>query len=66
MLARWAVTGYHARAEQRGELADRAVAVARSADDAQALAQALAARLYVRWGLQPQLGQRQAALRPRP
>lgn len=53
VLARWAVTGYHARAEQRGELADRAVAVARSADDPEALAQALSARLYVRWGTEP-------------
>jgi tetratricopeptide (TPR) repeat protein len=53
VLARWAVTGYHARPEQRGELADRAVAVARSAGDSQALGQALSARLYVRWGTEP-------------
>ena len=50
VLARWAVTGYHARPEQRSDLADRAVAVARSADDPEALAHALSARLYVRWG----------------
>ena len=53
VLARWAVTGYHARPEQRGDLADRAVAVARSAADPEALAQALSARLYVRWGTEP-------------
>ena len=53
VLARWAVTGYHARPEQRGDLADRAVAVARAAADPEALAQALSARLYVRWGTEP-------------
>ena len=50
MLARLAVTGYHARSEQRGDLADRAITVARAAGDPEALAQALSARLYVRWG----------------
>ena len=53
MLARLAVTGYHARSEQRGDLADRAITVARAAGDPEALAQALSARLYVRWGQSP-------------
>jgi hypothetical protein len=53
VLARWAVTGYHARSDQRGDLADRAITVARAAGDPEALAQALSARLYVRWGTEP-------------
>ena len=51
--ARLAVVGYHVRPGRRVELADRAVAVARRAADADALAHVLSARLYVRWGAEP-------------
>ncbi|MHA6783060.1 ATP-binding protein [Pseudonocardia saturnea] len=50
VLARRAVAGYHTDAGERAASGDRAVAAARVGGDPAALALALSARLYVRWG----------------